>query len=106
MHWKGKQKKNKKNEEKNGEGRRLLCGCLGKENEMKNGEEEIGGLVGRVGVVLVLLLKKVVYGGKRGKKNGGRPKGVRGEEEKWREWEGKIWGRPTLGNERENLTKK
>ena len=70
MHWKGKQKKNKKNEEKNGEGRRLLCGCLGRENEMKNGEEEIGGSVGRVGVVLVLLLKKVVYGGKRGKKMG------------------------------------
>ena len=42
---------------KNTEGCQLLCGCLGRKNEMKDGEEEIGGSVGRVGVVLVLLLE-------------------------------------------------
>ena len=62
MHWEGKQKNRKKKEERNEEGRRLLCGCLGRENEMKNGEKEIRGSVGRVGVVLVLLLEEVVCG--------------------------------------------
>ena len=58
----GRETEKRKKKEKNGEGRRLLCGCLGRENEMKNGEKEIRGSVGRVGVVLVLLLEEVVCG--------------------------------------------